>query len=65
MSQREANLVCLRDVLEHLASTQKQLEWTEDRQTLQILTENMLRDLERCTRLCESLRQRAGIKVRV
>ena len=63
MSQREANLLCLRDVLEHLSSTQKQLEWTEDRQTVQLLTETMLRDLERCTRLCESLRQRASIQV--
>jgi hypothetical protein len=65
MSQREANLLCLRDVLEHLSSIQKQLEWAEDRQTVQLLTDNMLRDLERCTRLCESLRQRAGVQVMV
>ena len=58
MSQREANVLWLRDILEHLSATQEQLEWAEDRETIRLLTERMLRDLERCQRLCESMRQR-------
>ncbi len=57
MSQRQANLLWLRDILEHLSTTRQKLEWTEDRETIRVLTESMLRDLERCTRLCETLKQ--------
>jgi hypothetical protein len=59
MSQRETNLLWLKDVLEHLRSCQQQLEWTEDTQAAQVLTETMLRDLDCCKRLCESLHARA------
>jgi hypothetical protein len=61
MSQREANVLWLRDILEHLSASQKQLEWAEDRETIRLLTERMLRDLERCQRLCESMRQRCVV----
>ena len=59
MSQRETNLLWLRDMLEHLAATQKRLEWAEDSEMINVLTETMLRDLQRCERLCETLRQRS------
>ncbi len=59
MSQRESNLLWLRDVLEHLSANQKRLEWAEDASTVRLLTETMLRDLQRCQRLCESLHQRS------
>jgi hypothetical protein len=62
MSQRDANLLWLRDMLEHLAACQKQLEWAEDSETVRLLTESMLRDLERCHRVCETLRQRCGVR---
>ena len=58
MSQREANMIWLRDSLEHLSSCQKQLEWTTDAETVRLLTETMLRDLERCQRLCQTINQR-------
>ena len=58
MSQREVNLLWLRDILEHLTSTRQRLEWTQDFETTRLLTESMLRDLERCQRLCESLNER-------
>jgi hypothetical protein len=58
MNQREANLLWLRDVLEHLSGTRQQLEWTQDRDTIRVLTESMIRDLERCRTLCESLHQK-------
>jgi hypothetical protein len=58
MSQRNTNLLWLRDLLEHLSANQKRLEWAEDAETVRLLTETMLRDLQRCERLCEGLRLR-------
>jgi hypothetical protein len=60
MSQREANMLWLRDMLNHLSACQQQLEWAEDANTIHVLTESMLRDLESCRRLCESLRRRTS-----
>jgi hypothetical protein len=60
MSPRNANIVWLRDVIEHLAESQKQLEWADDPEAVRLLTEAMLRDLDCCRRLCESLRRRAA-----
>ena len=62
MSQREATVLWLRDILEHLAANQKQLEWAEDNETIRLLTETMLRDLERCQRLCETLHKRSSLR---
>lgn len=59
MSQREANLLWMRDILEHLTATRQQLEWTDDCDSIRVLTETMLRDLERCQRLCEALHQKS------
>jgi hypothetical protein len=58
MSQREANILWMRDILEHVSATRQQLEWTEDRDAIRVLTESMLRDLERCQRLCEAVHQK-------
>jgi hypothetical protein len=60
MNQRESNLLWMRDLLEHLTACQQQLEWAEDRETVVVLTESMLADLERCKRLCEALHRRAA-----
>jgi hypothetical protein len=60
MSQRETNLLWMRDLLEHLTACQQQLEWAQDGDTVRVLTESMLADLERCKRLCESLNRRAA-----
>jgi len=60
MSQRETNLLWLKDLLEHLTACQQQLEWAEDGETVNVLTDSMLADLERCKRLCEAIRRRAG-----
>jgi len=62
MSQRESSLLWLRDMLEHLTVCQQQLEWSEDPEAIQVLTESMLRDLESCRRLCEGLRRRASLQ---
>ncbi len=60
MSTRETNVRWLRDILEHLLASQQQLEWSADPETTRLVTETMLRDLERCQRLCEDLRQRSS-----
>lgn len=62
MSQREARLLWLRDTIEHLRGCQRQLAWAKDEETMQMLTETMLRDLERCRRLCEEMQQHSGLQ---
>lgn len=61
MGQRDSNLLWLKDLLEHLTACQQQLQWVEDPETTQLLTESMLRDLDACRRLCQALHRRAGL----
>ncbi len=65
MSQRESNLLFLKDMLEHLASCQQQLQWTTDSQAVHVLTEVMLRDLDRCNKLCQNIKRKAEMSVPV
>lgn len=65
MSQRDSNMLFLKDMLEHLVSCQQQLQWTTDSQAVHVLTEVMLRDLERCNRLCESIKRKANQAIAV
>jgi hypothetical protein len=65
MSQRDSNLLWLKDMLDHLSNCQQQLTWAEDAETVSVLTETMLRDLDCCRRLCESLGRRARLRVAV
>jgi hypothetical protein len=58
MSQRETNLLWLKDMLDQLAACQQQLQWAEDPAAIEVLTEAMLRDLDCCRRLCEGIRRR-------
>jgi hypothetical protein len=58
VSQRDANLLWLKDLLGHLEDCQGQLEWADDEETIHLLTESMIRDLESCRRICEGLRRR-------
>jgi len=62
MSQREANLLWLKDMLENLAACRRQLEWAEDPEAVRLLTETMLRELGRCQRVCEGLHQRSLVR---
>ncbi|MBI3409216.1 MAG: hypothetical protein HY040_12790 [Planctomycetes bacterium] len=59
MSKREANLLWLKDMFEHLDGCRKQLEWARDSTTQHMITETMLRDLDCCRRLCETLCRRS------
>ena len=62
MSRRESNILWLRDMLEHLTACRDRLEWAEDPESARLITETMLRDLERCQRLCESLLHRPSVR---
>lgn len=58
MSRRESNLQWMRDLLAHLTECQEQLQWTADSETVHVLTESMLRDLDCCRRLTEAVQRR-------
>jgi hypothetical protein len=62
MSQRDANLLWIKDLLEHLTATRQELQLVSDGEAIRVLTESMLRDLESCRRVCEALRRRAGVR---
>jgi hypothetical protein len=62
MSQRENNLLWLKDVISHLRSCQRQLEWTENSEAVHVLTDTMLRDLDCCRRICEGLQRRVLVQ---
>jgi hypothetical protein len=65
MSQRDTNLLWLGDLLEHLQTCQQQLHWAEDPDTIGVLTETMLRDLESCRRVCLKLHRQAEVPAAV
>jgi hypothetical protein len=60
MSQRDVNLLWLKDTLEHLTTCRQQLEWAENKESVRVVTETMLRDLECCRRICEALHHKAS-----
>jgi hypothetical protein len=62
MSRRDSDLLWLKDLLEHLGDCQRQLDWAQDAETVNLVMDTMLRDLERCRGLCESLRQLGGVR---
>jgi len=59
MKRRQAELLWLRDLLDQLHSCRQQLEWSQDGQAVQYLTETMLRDLDSARRVCMSLKKQA------
>lgn len=62
MRQRETNLLWLKDILEQLQHARQQLAYAEDPNTIALVTETMLRELERGRRLCEELRCRSPLR---
>jgi hypothetical protein len=61
MSQRETNMLWLRDTLEQLSVCQQRLEWAEDAESVGVLTQTMIRDLDRCRRMCLELNRRSQV----
>lgn len=62
MSQRETNMVWLKDTIDQLSCSQQQLQWTEDLEAANVILDNMIRDLERSRRLCESMKKRSALQ---
>jgi hypothetical protein len=65
MNRRDANLLELKDILEHLTACRQQLAWTENSEAIRLITESMLRDLDDCRRLCERLNPRFGLQTAI
>jgi hypothetical protein len=61
MNTHENNMIWLKDMLEHLSESREQLEWAHDGVARRMITESMLRDLDCCRRLCESLCRRGRL----
>ena len=61
MNPRENNLLWLSDMLDHLAGCRSNLESAGDRQTVEVITDMMMRDLDCCRRLCETIRRRTAV----
>lgn len=62
MSQRDTRLLWLRDMLGQLSACQRQLQHTRDAEMICVLTDNMIRELESCRRLCQELQRRASLQ---
>jgi hypothetical protein len=60
MGDRQTTLLWLRDLIEHLAKCQEQLQWSGEGPTTRYLTDSMLVDLSECRRLCEHLQHERG-----
>ena len=58
MRNRQTTLLWMKDLIEHMARCQEQLQWTADGHAEAFLTDSMLVDLSECRRLCEQLRTR-------
>jgi hypothetical protein len=61
MSTQENNMIWLKDTLEHLSESRAQLEWAHDGLARRMIAESMIRDLDCCRRLCESLNRRGRL----
>lgn len=58
MSQRDSQLLWLRDVLDHVQECREQLEWTDDPEAARMLLDSMMQDLDCSKRLCADIRLR-------
>lgn len=56
MRNRANTLLWMKDLIEHMANCQEQLQWAGDGRTTTFLTETLLGDLAECRKLCEELR---------
>lgn len=56
MTFRDRQLLRLRELLEQLAELHDQLAWCQDENAIEYLADCMLRDLEQCRRVVQSLK---------
>lgn len=62
MNQRESKMLWLRDTLDQLQKSQQQLEWTDNPEMIRLLTEAMIRDLDRCREICDDLHRKTRLR---
>ena len=62
MLHPQTKILWLKDLLEQLHKTQQHLQWSRNPDTIQVLTEAMVRDLESCQRICEEINRRARVR---
>lgn len=63
MSQRQVELLRLRDLVDHITTSLDQLAWTDDPHSQHYLSESVLRNLESSRRVCMQLHRRAVLQV--
>ena len=59
MTQRESQILWLKDLFSHLHDCHEQLIWADEKETARILLESMIQDLDRGKRLCEAILSRS------
>jgi hypothetical protein len=62
MVHPRSKILWLKDMLEQLHKTHQHLQWASNPETVQVLTESMVRDLESCQRICEEINRRARVR---
>ena len=58
MRNRQATLVWMKDLIDHMNRCHEQLQWASDAPTETFLTDAMMGDLSECRKLCEELQSR-------
>lgn len=62
MSQRQSQLLWMKDLIDHMSRCHEQLEWTREADSTRFLTDALIRDLSLCQRLCEELQVAPGAR---
>lgn len=62
MGHREAKILWLKDMLDQLRKSQQELQWADNPDTVRLVAESMIRDLESCKTLCEDIHRRTRVR---
>jgi hypothetical protein len=63
MNRRDTYLLWMKDLFEQLEIAREQLQWTSDDRAIEMLIQNMQRDLETCKQLCETMKSKPSTLV--
>jgi hypothetical protein len=56
MRDRQTTLLWMKDLIDHMARCQEQLQWANEGPSARFLTDALLVDLTECQKLCERLK---------
>ena len=56
MKDRQNTLLWMKDLIDHMARCQEQLQWAGEGPSSRFLTDSLMVDLSECQRLCERLK---------